>query len=745
MPSTLQIELADSKGLTPRFANCHHILCGPILMQLDEPTDGTVAGAKQMKAKILALLNDSRSVVFRAELDSGLAIVLKFSADEDSPAVLCEEAAVYTECLKTLQGSIVPTYYGKYSARCPHGRNMVCIVLEDCGEEIGRDLDELENKEKYKILEKLGEFHLGSNYHLGDFGDHNVLVKNGEYRIIGFRREDMWYHECKFDNNWRFGEDYKTTYTCGLLANVEIPLQININGRDHACTWYPSQKVIDTLLEEDGRLTIAVEGCCHGDLDAIYAHIAQLEAKHQYKVDLLLICGDFQAVRDWADLQCMAVPDKYKELKDFHKYYSGAKTAPILTIVIGGNHEASNYMWELYHGGWLAPNIYFLGHAGSILVNGIRIAGASGIFKVQDFRQGHHERMPYDNSAMRSIYHIREYCVRKLSLLPAPEVFLSHDWPHQIEHHGDLRGLLSRKKFLRADIDTGRLGSPPLMGLLTTLRPQWWFAAHLHTRFEATVAHYDADGSGAGATDASVVAMRVENPDEIVIDDEDVGVTEVSVVPKEDKAHRNPDGITLSDEEEDVAAPPLPPAAPPAPVPTSVTNFLALDKCLPNRQFLEVIDIPTPQPTGAQGVTDASSSSPPTLSYDPVWLAITRAFHPNLSLNRMQSAFPEETHARSLVARELEWVNTHVPPKLGGTWAVQGCQNFVMTAPPTQPDETGKKGGRIPQPPWYTNPQTEAFCAMLEIPNKINPPPKGVPKAAPPATTSAPPPTASIS
>ncbi|KAF5368130.1 hypothetical protein D9615_010218 [Tricholomella constricta] len=84
------------------------------------------------------------------------------------------------------------------------------------------------------------------------------------------------------------------------------------------------------------------------------------------------------------------------------------------------------------------------------VVNGIRIAGALGIFKVQDFRQGHHERMPYDNSAMRSIYHIREYCVRKLSLLPAPEVFLSHDWLHQIEHYGDLRGLLSRKKFLRA-------------------------------------------------------------------------------------------------------------------------------------------------------------------------------------------------------------------------------------------------------------------------------------------------------
>jgi hypothetical protein len=30
------------------------------------------------------------------------------------------------------------------------------------------------------------------------------------------------------------------------------------------------------------------------------------------------------------------------------RYYIGAKTAPVLTLVIGGNHEASNYMWELY-------------------------------------------------------------------------------------------------------------------------------------------------------------------------------------------------------------------------------------------------------------------------------------------------------------------------------------------------------------------------------------------------------------
>lgn len=94
-------------------------------------------------------------------------------------------------------------------------------------------------------------------------------------------------------------------------------------------------------------MQIAVEGCCHGQLDAIYHHLQQLEERHAYKVDVLLICGDFQAVRNHQDLQCMAVPDKYKHIQDFHKYYTGERRAPLLTIVIGGNHEASNYMTEL--------------------------------------------------------------------------------------------------------------------------------------------------------------------------------------------------------------------------------------------------------------------------------------------------------------------------------------------------------------------------------------------------------------
>jgi lariat debranching enzyme len=43
----------------------------------------------------------------------------------------------------------------------------------------------------------------------------------------------------------------------------------------------------------------------------------------------------------------MSCPPKYLEMGDFHEYYSGQKKAPILTIFIGGNHEASNFLQEL--------------------------------------------------------------------------------------------------------------------------------------------------------------------------------------------------------------------------------------------------------------------------------------------------------------------------------------------------------------------------------------------------------------
>lgn len=140
-------------------------------------------------------------------------------------------------------------------------------------------------------------------------------------------------------------------------------------------------------------MKVAVVGCAHGEVEKIYETLEAIEKEKECKVDLLLCCGDFQAVRDKHDLESMVRSKDYHDIGTFFKYYNGSKTAPVLTIFIGGNHEASNYMQELPFGGWVAPNIYYLGNAGCVNYNGVRIAGSSGKRIIDAFFQ-QYELMP---------------------------------------------------------------------------------------------------------------------------------------------------------------------------------------------------------------------------------------------------------------------------------------------------------------------------------------------------------------
>ena len=56
-------------------------------------------------------------------------------------------------------------------------------------------------------------------------------------------------------------------------------------------------------------VTIAIEGCGHGELDNIYASILETQKRNPSlpKIELLICCGDFQAVRNECDLECMNV------------------------------------------------------------------------------------------------------------------------------------------------------------------------------------------------------------------------------------------------------------------------------------------------------------------------------------------------------------------------------------------------------------------------------------------------------
>jgi len=85
----------------------------------------------------------------------------------------------------------------------------------------------------------------------------------------------------------------------------------------------------------DKTSQVAFVGCTHGELDTIYTTIAEIENAQQTKIELLLCCGDFEAVRNSYDLDCLAGtlypdimilflicttgPAKYHFFKDFYK------------------------------------------------------------------------------------------------------------------------------------------------------------------------------------------------------------------------------------------------------------------------------------------------------------------------------------------------------------------------------------------------------------------------------------------
>lgn len=106
----------------------------------------------------------------------------------------------------------------------------------------------------------------------------------------------------------------------------------------------------------------------------------------------------------------------------------------------------------------------------------------------------------------------------------------------------------------RKDIEKNRLGNPGGMELLKHHSPTYWFAAHLHCKFTATV--------------------RKENE------------------------------------------------------PSRVTKFIALDKCLPEREFLEVLELPH------------DDALPMELSYDLEWLAVLFLTNDLLSVDRGDCRMP---------------------------------------------------------------------------------------------------------
>ena len=255
----------------------------------------------------------------------------------------------------------------------------------------------------------------------------------------------------------------------------------------------------------------------------------------------------------------------------------------------------------------------------------------SGIFKGGDYRKGHHERAPYAGHDVKTAYHVREFDVQRLAMLKEHvDVFLSHDWPRGVARHGEMDGLIRKKKFLADELRSNTLGSPPGETLLHALKPSYWFSAHLHVKFAAMVRHH---GGG-------------------------------------------------------------------------VTKFLALDKCLPRRDFMQIVDLPEKDASGG-------------FRLDPEWLSIVKANHLAQSLTTRPAGkvVSGEGEARRFVEERLR---RRAAAAAGGEDAAAGRvaapPRFVPTAPAHDPATEKRRAGQGRAPVGVVrNPQTVELLELLEL------------------------------
>jgi lariat debranching enzyme len=422
-------------------------------------------------------------------------------------------------------------------------------------------------------------------------------------------------------------------------------------------------------------------------------------------------------------------------MHDFHEYYAGTRVAPYLTIFIGGNHEASNYMWEMYYGGWAAPRIYYMGAANVVRLGPLRIAGLSGIWKGYNYKKPHYERLPYNGDDVKSIYHVRELDVRKLLQIRSQvDIGLSHDWPRGMEWKGDHRTLFRWKPDFEQEAKDGTLGSVAARTVLERLRPPHWFSAHMHCKFAGIWNHAGTQDDSDALAREEGDSVAVKNAGEISLD---LPEDEHAPVPK------NTAEIDLDLDDIDSPQPPTSYATgfvadvvednhtqvsqglrdllpesfakpnskqiPTLPFPPDITNrttrFLALDKCMPKRSFLQLLEV--------EPHTSEALQRPLRLEYDKEWLAITRVFADNLQLGDPNAQVPSDqgdVYYRPLIEKEMAWVEDNVV----ATGKMEIPEDFAQTAPIYNPEQ----GIHVSeQPQEHTNLHTRAFCDLLQIPN----------------------------
>ncbi|MDR1185976.1 MAG: metallophosphoesterase [Bifidobacteriaceae bacterium] len=182
----------------------------------------------------------------------------------------------------------------------------------------------------------------------------------------------------------------------------------------------------------------------------------------------ILQVGDAEAQRTEAEAEQVPGPPKYRKLGDFHEVMSGEIVFPVPLCFIAGNHEpfpALDADGGLSAGaGQWGPNVTYLGRAGVVDIEGLRVAFLSGIYGERTFRWAAAGEPRAAGGKRAGHYTPDELDKVREALAEGADLLITHDWPY---------GVADRSRF-------GVPGDQNVRALIDQYQPLASLHGHMH-------------------------------------------------------------------------------------------------------------------------------------------------------------------------------------------------------------------------------------------------------------------------
>lgn len=214
-------------------------------------------------------------------------------------------------------------------------------------------------------------------------------------------------------------------------------------------------------------------------MHAMVALLRQWEQESGQPLGFVLQVGDFEPHRHEDDLATMAAPSKYRQLGDFADYHSGRSAMPWPVYFIGGNHEPYGLLDQHPDGAEIAPNVRYLGRAGSVSIHGLTVAGLSGIYREDYFERHRPSVADIDSRSNKDYIYFTASEVDKVLECGSADILLLHEWPAGIVAPEDEEDFENQRRSMRYD----QVGNDYARMVMDLLEPQLVLCGHMHKRY----------------------------------------------------------------------------------------------------------------------------------------------------------------------------------------------------------------------------------------------------------------------